>query len=211
MGARQAWSINSFVFWTFFFFLFLFSGVTQQALSPHSPLRFVPCTSLSRDFTPFIPRRLASICGMYKYVVVVLTSTHRYNAVRGHRAGSNNSETENYLRRKTNKTEVNTHNNWNNSYTSDTKMISAYVRITKHILYHTSMLNKSQQKPKPRRQHSTHKKTGWNKRCPNRSRKKGRKRRKKLKASQHQQRKTEDTTHTSGSQGARGGCSAGTK
>ena len=29
--------------------------------------------------------------------------------------------------------------------------------------------NESQQKPKPRRQHSTHKKkTGWNKRCPNR-------------------------------------------
>ena len=33
----------------------------------------------------------------------VLTLTHRYNAVRGHRAGSNNSATENYLRRKTNK------------------------------------------------------------------------------------------------------------
>ena len=34
------------------------------------------------------------------------------------------------------------------------------------------MLNESQQKPKPRRQHSTHKKkTGWNKRCPNRNRK----------------------------------------
>ena len=32
------------------------------------------------------------------------------------------------------------------------------------------MLNESQQKPKPRRQHSTHKKkTGRNKRCPNRN------------------------------------------
>ena len=36
------------------------------------------------------------------------------------------------------------------------------------------MLNESQQKPKPKRQHSTHKKkTGWNKRFPNRNRKKG--------------------------------------
>ena len=37
-----------------------------------------------------------------KEVVVVLTLTHRYNAVRGHRTGSNNSGAENYLRRKTN-------------------------------------------------------------------------------------------------------------
>ena len=36
-------------------------------------------------------------------VVVVLTLTHRYNAVRGHRTGSNNSGAEDYLRRKTNK------------------------------------------------------------------------------------------------------------
>ena len=36
-------------------------------------------------------------------VVVVLTLTHGYNAVRGHRTGSNNSGAENYLRRKTNK------------------------------------------------------------------------------------------------------------
>ena len=36
-------------------------------------------------------------------VVVVLTLTHRYNAVRGHRTGSNNSGAEDYLRRKTNR------------------------------------------------------------------------------------------------------------
>ena len=35
--------------------------------------------------------------------IVVLTLTHRYNAVRGHRTGSNSSGAENYLRRKTNK------------------------------------------------------------------------------------------------------------
>ena len=36
-------------------------------------------------------------------VVVVLAFTHRYNAVRGHRTGSNNSGAEDYLRKKTNK------------------------------------------------------------------------------------------------------------
>ena len=35
-------------------------------------------------------------------VVVVLTLIHRYNAVRGHRTGSNNSGAEDYRRRKTN-------------------------------------------------------------------------------------------------------------
>ena len=33
--------------------------------------------------------------------VVALTLTHRYNAVRGHRTGSNNSGAEGYPRRKT--------------------------------------------------------------------------------------------------------------
>ena len=45
--------------------------------------------------------------------------------------------------------------------------------VSKYILrvYTYHMLNESQQKPKPRRQHSTqNKKTGWNKRCPNRNR-----------------------------------------
>ena len=36
-------------------------------------------------------------------IAVILTLTHRCNAVRGHRTGSNNSGAENYLRRKTNK------------------------------------------------------------------------------------------------------------
>ena len=35
--------------------------------------------------------------------IVVLTLTHRFNAVRGHRTGSNNSGAESYLRKKTNK------------------------------------------------------------------------------------------------------------
>ena len=35
-------------------------------------------------------------------VVVVLTLTRRYNAVRGHRTGSNNSGAENYLRKTNN-------------------------------------------------------------------------------------------------------------
>ena len=39
------------------------------------------------------------------HVYVVLTITHGYNAVRGHRTGSNNSVVEDYLRRKTTKTE----------------------------------------------------------------------------------------------------------
>ena len=45
-------------------------------------------------------------------VVVVLRLAHRYNAVRGHRTGSNNSGAEDYdyLRRKTNKKQ-NTHDN----------------------------------------------------------------------------------------------------
>ena len=36
-----------------------------------------------------------------KFVALILS--HRYNAVRGHRTGSNNSGAEDYLRRKTNK------------------------------------------------------------------------------------------------------------
>ena len=45
--------------------------------------------------------------------VVVLTLTHRYNAVRGHMTGSNNSGGEDYPRREKKKkeTEDNKHNN----------------------------------------------------------------------------------------------------
>ena len=102
--------------------------------------------------------------------IVVLTWTHRYNGFRGQRTGSNNSGNITSGGKQT-KTEDNTHNNWNKSYTSDKQKYvrSAYVRIKIHI-YH--MLNESQQKLKPTRQHSTHKKkTGWNKRCLNRNRK----------------------------------------
>ena len=98
------------------------------------------------------------------------------------------------------KTEDNTHN-WNKCtrYTVPQTKIKrwdqrAYIKI--HIRYilvhHASMLNESQQKPKPRRQHSTYKKkTGWNKLCPNRNRK--REGREETKISQHQQRKKEDS------------------
>ena len=48
------------------------------------------------------------------------------------------------------KTEDNTHNNWNKSYTSDKN------KNVRSDTYH--MLNESQQKPKPRREHSTRKK-----------------------------------------------------
>ena len=41
--------------------------------------------------------------GYVVLVVLVLALTHGYNAVRGHRTGSNNSGAEDYLRRKTNK------------------------------------------------------------------------------------------------------------
>ena len=57
---------------------------------------------------------LSKVDGYFVVVVaVVLTLTHHgYNAVRGHRTGSNNSGAEDDLRRKTNKkTEYNTHNN----------------------------------------------------------------------------------------------------
>ena len=40
---------------------------------------------------------------IFDVVAVVLTLTHGYNAVRGHKSGSSNSGAEDYLRRKTNK------------------------------------------------------------------------------------------------------------
>ena len=55
----------------------------------------------------------AATTGPLTSFFVVLTLTHRYNVVRGHRTGSNNSGAEDYFRRrKTNKnTEDNTQNN----------------------------------------------------------------------------------------------------
>ena len=51
---------------------------------------------------------LVGLLNGWIYVVVVLTLTHRYNAVRCHRTGSNNSGAEDYLRKK-NKKEDKTH------------------------------------------------------------------------------------------------------
>ena len=42
-------------------------------------------------------------CSFLGFIFVVLILTHRYNAVRGHRTGSNNSGVESYLRRRTTK------------------------------------------------------------------------------------------------------------
>ena len=44
-----------------------------------------------------------SRCYSSNWFIVVLTLTHRYNAVRGLRTGSNNSGVQDYLRRKTDK------------------------------------------------------------------------------------------------------------
>ena len=87
---------------------------------------------------------LAIIKELDTVVVVVLTLlTHRYEAVRGHRTGSNNSGAEDYLRRKTHKTEDNTHKITETDripQTEKKKVRSAYVRIKIHLFY---MLNES--------------------------------------------------------------------
>ena len=50
---------------------------------------------------PISPACATSVGGRYNYRPhVVLTLTHRYNAVSGHRTGSNNSGAEDYLRGK---------------------------------------------------------------------------------------------------------------
>ena len=43
---------------------------------------------------------MMAVLVVLEVVVVGLTLTHRYNAVRGHRTGSNNSGVEDYIRRK---------------------------------------------------------------------------------------------------------------
>ena len=55
-------------------------------------LLFHPFFDFDWDIVCFI---LSFSCGYYVVVVVVVTSTHRYNAVRGHRTGSTNSRAEN--------------------------------------------------------------------------------------------------------------------
>ena len=62
----------------------------------HKKVRFV--VFASRKAMPVF----WSLCSPQTVVCChVLTLAHRYNAVRGHRTGSNNSGAENYLRRKT--------------------------------------------------------------------------------------------------------------
>ena len=54
-----------------------------------------------------------------QHVIIIylfLTFIHRYNAVRGRRAGSINSGVEDYPKKKTNKTVDSTHHSWNKSY-----------------------------------------------------------------------------------------------
>ena len=92
-------------------------------------------------------------------VVDVITLTHRYNAVLGHRTGSNNSGAEYYLRRKTKNKQKIIHTITETNRIPQTK-IKRRDQRTYQETYH--MLNEPQQKlkpkPKPRRQHSTHKK-----------------------------------------------------
>ena len=57
-------------------------------------------------------------------VVVFLTLTHRYNAVRGHRTGSNNSGAEDYIRRKTNEKQKKIHTITETSRIPQTKIQS---------------------------------------------------------------------------------------
>ena len=72
-------------------------------------------------------------------VVVVLAFTHRYNAVRGHRTGSNSSGAEDHLRRKTSKKDKHTTTEINRRlYLRQKKkknVRSAYVRIKIHIIF----------------------------------------------------------------------------
>ena len=94
-------------------------------------------------------------------VVAVLTLTHHYNTVRGHRTGSNNSGVEAYLRRNTNtpskKEQIHTITETNRIPQAKIEgEISVRMYVSRYISYR--MLNESQYKPKPRRQNSTHKK-----------------------------------------------------
>ena len=59
--------------------------------------------------------------GLWQRTGLVLTFTHRYNAVRGHRTDSNNSGAENYPRRKNKQKEkiIHTITETNRMYTSD--------------------------------------------------------------------------------------------
>ena len=95
------------------------------------------------------PRDCCCWCCCFSHV------TRSYNAVRGRRTGSNSLGAEDYPRRRTNKKKEKILHTIteNKSYTSDKKVTSAYVS---RYISHT--LNESQQKPRPRRQHSTHKK-----------------------------------------------------
>ena len=125
----------------------------------------------------FLTRRGSSTEELSDTVVVTvfLTLIYRYSAARGHRKGSNNSGAEDYLRRKTNKQNiVHTITETNRIPQTKVKRWDQRTYVSRYISYHMSyhMLDDSQQKPKPRRQHITHKKkTGWKKRCPNRNRK----------------------------------------
>ena len=88
--------------------------------------------------------------------VVILTLTHRYNAVRGHRKGSNNSGAKDYLRRKINKKQriIHTTTETNRTPQAKKKVISSRAYNTYQDTYECHMLSESQQNPKPSRQHS---------------------------------------------------------
>ena len=101
---------------------------------------------------PHVTGRRAKIVS---FVVAVFTLTHRYNAVRGHRTGSNNSgeelsQEESKIKRKIIHTTTET-----NRITSDKnkKVGSAYVRIKIHTYIYISCAKQVAAGQKPRRQH----------------------------------------------------------
>ena len=165
---------TSYFFWAVYYASFFFLGS-----------KMAPFASCGRDFVSELPST-----SVVRYVVV-LTWTHGYNQSVVTGQAPITLEQKIISGGKQIKTEDNTHNNWNKSYTSDKnkKVRSALVRIKDTCV----MLNESQQKPKPRRQHSAHhKRQDETSDCPNRNRKReGREERNKDK-SKHQQRKKEE-------------------
>ena len=76
---------------------------TSQRTGIRRSRRRAPATGADAFSNEGVPPKHRHVVG------VVLTLTHPYNAVRGYRTGSNNSEAEDYLRSKTNKKKEDIH------------------------------------------------------------------------------------------------------
>ena len=135
-------------------------------------------------------------------VVVVVTITHRYSAVRGHKTASNNSGVADYLRRKALNTEDNTHAMTETNRAPQTKK-KRDQRASISDAHHT--LNE-EQKPKPRRQHNTHKKMKQTTSKSKSTKREGRQEKNGKKASvQEIRHRTRGIRRLAGSHAARGG------